>query len=405
MGWSTTSDNGSHVDVYGSSGLLTYKARSGGGIPYCNCQEPSDFDVSIILSNGEGGECRDVEVSSSNDVCDNEWLVTWFTGSSYNKILDEGAKDILVVKNIDECDKVITLNYNRGFLDGYRLYTGATRFSSASYTDCGIPYLITSSTNVSCASKYKKGNTYSGHKIKYKPISETIPSNFLVGSNALTEIYFPARFDGDKFKNTKTISSGAFSANTALSAVTFSVVETIGEKAFSGCTSLSLIDWGCCLNDGYSRTGRQSSLLKTISADAFSNCSSLHYLNLPNSLQTIGERAFYRPTDNYDYTPVTINSSVTSIGKDAFKGISNFRMKWTVNSSISRTNDASFDGSGEVYLYGIPSTTLVEYVKSYFSNINNVTFYVSEEVYNALSDRTNFKKHSEWAHSTDFPYS
>lgn len=362
MGW--TKNNDSLITVHTKTGDLTYD----GAIPYCNCQNASDFNVNVKLSRGEG--CREIEITSEHENCENEWLVTWFnngTNYSYDHVLNENtnAKKILQVKNVDDCSKVVYLNDPN--ITAYQFFGGengkACSFTDSSYTDCGIPHLITSSTNVSCAQKYNKNQTYPGHKIKYKPISDTIPNGFITNNTDLVEIYFPARFDDDKFKNTKVISAGAFSANTRLSAVTFSKVETIGEKAFYNCTNLQLVDWGCCLFDEFShqQNDRQDSKLKVISAEAFSNCS-FNGINLsfPKSLERIGASAFTGCSFTSVTFPAEFSGSSHIIGDHAFSGCSSLTSVTVKATTPPILGSGAFDGTNNCPIY-VPSGSVTAY--------------------------------------------
>lgn len=381
MGWEKI-DNDSLITVHTKTGDLTY----GGAIPYCNCQNASDFNVNVKLSRGEG--CREIEITSEHENCENEWLVTWFnngTNYSYDHVLNENtnAKKILQVKNVDDCSKVVYLNDPN--ITAYQFFGGengkACSFTDSGYTDCGIPHLITSSTNVSCAQKYNKNQTYPGHKIKYKPISDTIPNGFITNNTDLVEIYFPARFDDDKFKNTKVISAGAFSANTRLSAVTFSMVETIGEKAFYNCTNLQLVDWGCCLFDEFShqQNDRQDSKLKVISAEAFSNCS-FNGINLsfPDSLETIGESAF----TNCNFSAVTFDttfgnsSSTYSINDGAFSNCANLERAIFKSSSPPTIGNNVFDNVKQGFKICVPLNRKTAYLN--FSNWSSYETMIEE---------------------------
>ena len=100
---------------------------------------------------------------------------------------------------------------------------------------------------------------------------------------------------------------------------------SIGQSAFSGCTSLTSIDipnsvtsigWGafggcsgltsCTIGDGVTSIGES----------AFESCSGLTSIDIPNSVTSIGNYAFARCTS---LTSIVVPSGVTSIGNYAFQ--------------------------------------------------------------------------------------
>ncbi|MGM9972298.1 MAG: leucine-rich repeat protein, partial [Anaeroplasmataceae bacterium] len=96
----------------------------------------------------------------------------------------------------------------------------------------------------------------------------------------------------------------AFSGCSSLTSIDIPSVTSIGERAFSWCSSLTSIDIPS---------------VTSIGERAFSWCSSLTSLEIPSSVTSIGDSAFYGCSK---LTNIEIPNSVTSIGGSAFSGCS-----------------------------------------------------------------------------------
>ena len=95
-------------------------------------------------------------------------------------------------------------------------------------------------------------------------------------------------------------------------------VKSIGDRAFSGCSSLTSITI--------------SNSVTNIGNSAFSNCISLTSVTFPNSVISIGPVAFNMCSS---LTTITIPNSVTNIGMNAFSGCTLLRENFVNNSSLN----------------------------------------------------------------------
>ena len=90
-------------------------------------------------------------------------------------------------------------------------------------------------------------------------------------------------------------------------------VETIGDYAFRGCGIVN-IDWGHC--------NCKSSKVKTIGEGAFSECESLLNILLPDTVQSLGDYAFYGCPSSTEIH-ISTNSGLTTISRGCFAGCIN----------------------------------------------------------------------------------
>ena len=136
--------------------------------------------------------------------------------------------------------------------------------------------------------------------------------------------------------NVTSIGNSAFSGCSGLTSLTIgNNVEALGNYAFSGCNMLMTItlNSNTLLSRPYETYNNMKSIfgnqvkkyvigddVESIGAKAFSGCSGLTSVTIPNSVTTIGGRAF---EGCYGLTSVTIPSSVTSITSCVFENCGN----------------------------------------------------------------------------------
>lgn len=108
--------------------------------------------------------------------------------------------------------------------------------------------------------------------------------------------------------------------------VNYGGVTSIGNNAFSGCSSLQSIT----IPDNVTSIGQST----------FSSCSSLQNINIPSSVTSIGEYAFSYCSS---LQSITIPSSVTSIGTNAFINCSSLQ-SITIPESVTSIGSSAFSG-------------------------------------------------------------
>ena len=117
-----------------------------------------------------------------------------------------------------------------------------------------------------------------------------------------------------------------------------SCVTSIGNRAFSCCSSLSKIVIPSSVN--------------SIGNSAFSCCSSLSEVVIPSSVNSIGNRAF---SDCSSLSKIVIPTSVTSIGDWAFSGCS-YLSEVVIPSSVTSIGGWAFKDCGSLSTIVIPSS-------------------------------------------------
>ena len=198
-------------------------------------------------------------------------------------------------------------------------------------------------------------------------------SSYISGYSGTVIIPLSVTYNG-KIYTVTTIGSSAFRDCSGLTSITIpNSVASIGNGAFYGCSGLTkvivpdLAAW-CRISFSsnplsyahhlYSNENTEITDLvipegvTSIGNNAFSGCSSLTSITIPNSVTSIGSYAF---SSCRSLTSITIPNSVTSIGNNAFSGCRGLTSV-TIPNSVTSIDEDVFSGCSSLTSFTIPNS-------------------------------------------------
>ena len=257
------------------------------------------------------------------EIIDNLGDPSWYTGDTALAIQDK--ESVVILKDA---------NGNMTAYPSYYIFRFYTEKKDGEFTVVRVTWADQKAVDYSFINE-KTGKNYESGSIYYMELPYGITTCFgntaVWGKDAeskpepnVVEIVIPdsvTKIESQSFrrmnnckkvtisKNVKTIESWAFCGSPKLETIVFPegcVVETIN-NAFSSCTALNSINLENCTS------------LKTLGAGVFNGCKALRKLALPDSLETIGDKAFYQ-IGEFELASDYLPKNLTTIGTHFLSG-------------------------------------------------------------------------------------
>ena len=235
---------------------------------------------------------------------------------------------------------------------------GNSAFSGCSkLTSIGIPSSVTSIGNgalYNCSS-------LTGINVEKNNQKYCSEDGILFNKDKTKLIQYPIKKLGTEYiipSSVASIGNSAFSNCSSLTSIEIpNSVTSIGNSAFSNCSSLTSIEI--------------PNSVTSIGNSAFSNCSSLTSIEIPNSVTSIGNSAFYNCRS---LTSIDIPSGVTSIGDSVFWGCSSLT-SITIQEGVTSIGKSAFEECSSLTNIEIPSsvTSIGNYAFEYCSSLTSIT--------------------------------
>ena len=149
-------------------------------------------------------------------------------------------------------------------------------------------------------------------------------------------------------------------------------VTSIGDRAFESCSSLTSV--------------KIPNSVISIGDRAFESCSSLTSVKIPNSVISIGDRAFESCSS---LTTLIISESVTSISDSAFAGCSSITTL-IIPESVTSISDSAFAGCSSITTLIIPES-VTSIGNSAFEDCSSLTLLTIPNSVTSIGDRAFYK--------------
>lgn len=186
------------------------------------------------------------------------------------------------------------------------------------------------------------------NELQYFSLLTKIPDDAFLGCSSLTEITLP--------KEVTIIGDYAFSSCSSLTTINLGHINTVGVRAFGGCTSLRSVTLrastiGMYAFSGCSGLTSVSVGAETIESYTFENCTSLSNLTFGSSVKDIKEGAF---KNCRALTSVNIPGSVISLNGNCFEDCTYLKTV-TLNAGTKYITDEAFKGCSSLKTVTLPN--------------------------------------------------
>jgi hypothetical protein len=278
------------------------------------------------------------------------------------------------------------------------ILSGVAQSHAKDFSYGGLTYttLSDNTCETKAGSSSSAGNSVSGDLVIPETVYDSNEHAYTVTALGDDSFYYCGELTSITIPNSVTkIGSSAFSKCTGLTSVTIpNSVTKIGLYAFSGCTELTSVTipnsvteiwrdafYGC---SGLTKVnisdlaawcnitfGNYASNPLSYAQRLYLDDQEITELNIPNSVTSIGEYAFYGCNE---LTSVTIPNSVTSIGGAAFEGCTGLTSV-TIPNSVTEIGSSAFSGCAGLTSVTIPNsvTKIGSYAFSGCTELTSVT--------------------------------